>query len=101
MSINIFTSLLAILRLAVCILIYFSIFGIQKRFSLTIYSKSSVNKAINLPGISSISSILRRDSTASDTLSGEPAKDSKQIIKELGALITDLKLTGASAISGS
>ncbi len=98
LSVNIFSGSASFLRLAVYILIYFLLFGIERVFSLMIFSKTSKGTGIYLSGVGNIFSLFSKDSTAADTMSGAPAKDAEQLIKELGALITDLKLMGNLAI---
>ncbi len=72
--------------------LYVLIFGRQPQFELKIGSKTAKGGGITIPGASLL--LFGRQSTAADTLTGEPAQDARTIARELGALLTDLRTLG-------
>lgn len=100
-AMRMFSGNLKILRVIVFVFIYFKISGPIKVFSLQIHSKSAKGTGIFLPGVQKLQifNFKTNDTTALDTLAGAPAVDSEPLIRELGAIITDLKEMGDLAIS--
>lgn len=100
LGLRIFTRELGFINIAVYIALYFFVIGAGQAFSLLVFSKSSKGAGIHLPGVQQFSFLNFRtnETTALDTMSGSPAKDSETVIKELGAIITDLKQMGDLAI---
>ncbi len=86
-------SILAFLLLAVVYyLIYRAIFGRINNFSLTISSRSPKNAGITIPG-NPLSLLLGGDA-AVQSLYSRPGNDAEQIVRELGALLTDIRQMG-------
>lgn len=86
-------SILAFLLLAVVYyLIYRAIFGRINIFSLTISSRSPKNAGITIPG-NPLSLLLGGDA-AVQSLYSRPGNDAEQIVRELGALLTDIRQMG-------
>lgn len=77
--------------------IYFMYFGRQRTFSLVLTSKTSKGSGIFIPG-DIFSTIWGRDTTASQSLNAGPAHDAETVVKELGALLTDIRLMGDMGI---
>lgn len=76
--------------------IYMSYFGKQRMFSLSILSKTAKGSGIFIRGDMSI--IWGRDTTAVQSLSAGPARDAEAVVKDLGALLADIRLMGDIAI---
>lgn len=85
------------LAIAILLLVYFWIFmvyfGRRRTFSLMIASKTSKGSGIFIPG-NAFSLIWGRDNTALQSLNAGPASDAEVIVKELGAMITDIQQLG-------
>lgn len=77
--------------------IYMMYFGRQRTFSLVITSKTSESSGIFIPG-DVFSIVWGRDTTALQSLNAGPARDAEIIVKELGALLTDIRLMGDMGI---
>lgn len=73
-------------------LIYRAIFGRIKSFNLTISSRSPKNAGITIPG-NPLGLLLGGDAAVQSLYSG-PGKDAEQIVRELGALLTDIRQMG-------
>lgn len=82
-----------LLMLAVYFLIYMIVFGRRRFFSLMISSKTAQGSGIYIPG-DAFSQIWGRNSTALQSLNAGPAADAETIVRELGALLTDIRLMG-------
>jgi hypothetical protein len=100
LGLNILPNNSVIFRLLLYVVIYFLVSGRNQAFTLLVFSKSSKGAGIYLPGVQQfrIFSFRTNESTAADTMSGSPARDSELVVKELGAIITDLKQMGDFAI---
>ncbi len=86
-------SFLAFLLLAVVYyFIYRAIFGRINNFSLTISSRSPKNAGITIPG-NPLSLLLGGDA-AVQSLYSRPGNDAERIVRELGALLTDIRQMG-------
>ena len=84
---------LAFLVLAVVYyFIYRVIFGRIRSFNLTISSRSPKNAGITIPG-NPIGLLLGGDAAVQSLYSG-PGQDAEQIVRELGALLTDIRQLG-------
>jgi len=81
------------LLLAVYFWIFKVYFGRNRTFSLMIASKTSKGSGIFIPG-DAFSLIWGRDNTALQSLNAGPAKDAEVIVKELGAMLTDIQQLG-------
>jgi len=73
--------------------IYIMYFGRQRTFSLVITSKSSKSSGIFIPG-NIFSIVWGRDITALQSLNADPGRDAEIVARELGALLTDIRLMG-------
>lgn len=73
--------------------LYLTYFGKQRAFSLVVASRTAQGSGIFIPG-NSFSLVLGRDKTAMQSLSAGPAADAELIVKELGAVLTDIRLLG-------
>lgn len=73
--------------------IYMVYFGRHRNFSLSITSRTGKNAGIYIPG-NPLSFLWGRDNTAVNTLMAGPARDAETVIKELGAMLTDLQQMG-------
>ncbi len=82
---------------AVFFYIALSILGRARTFSLRLGSKSGKGSGIFIPG-NAFSLILPGDMTASQTLTAGPAKDAELVVKELGAVLTDIRQLGELGI---
>lgn len=100
-AMNLFSGELRVLRVIFFIIVYFKIIGSIRVFSLQLYSKSTKGTGIFLPGVQKLQifNFRTNDTTALDTVTGVPAMDSELLIREIGAIITDLKEMGDLAIS--
>jgi hypothetical protein len=72
--------------------IYRAIFGRVRSFNLTISSRSPKNAGITIPG-NPLGLLLGGDAAVQSLYSG-PGRDAEQIIRELGALLTDIRQMG-------
>lgn len=81
-----------ILLIAGYLVVYRIFFGLKKYFSLQIFTKSASGKGIYIPGNTFFS--LFSEKTASETLNANPAKDAQSLVRELGAIITDIRQSG-------
>lgn len=77
--------------------IYMTYFGKQRTFSLVVMSKTAKSSGIFIPG-KVFSIVWGRDTTALQSLNAGPASDAEIIVKELGALLTDIRLMGDMGI---
>jgi hypothetical protein len=88
---------LALVSLLLLIGIYFWIYmvylGRHRTFSLAITSRTAKNSGIYIPG-NPLSFLWGRDSTAVNTLMAGPGRDAQTVIKELGAVLTDIQQMG-------
>ncbi len=73
--------------------IYMAYFGRHRNFSLSITSRTGKNSGIYIPG-NPLSFLWGRDNTAVNTLMAGPARDAETVIKELGAMLTDVQQMG-------
>ena len=72
--------------------IYRAIFGRVRSFNLTISSRSPKNAGITIPG-NPLGLFLGGDAALQSLYSG-PGEDAEQIVRELGALLTDIRQMG-------
>ena len=72
--------------------IYRAIFGRVRSFNLTISSRSPKNAGITIPG-SPLGLFLGGDAAVQSLYSG-PGRDADQIVRELGAMLTDIRQMG-------
>lgn len=88
---------LPVLSVALLLVVYFWIFmvyfGRRRTFSLMMASKTSKGSGIFIPG-DTFSVAWGRDNTALQSLNAGPAKDAEIIVKELGAMLTDIQQLG-------
>jgi hypothetical protein len=77
--------------------LYIFTFGRQRTFSLLIGSKTMKDKGIYIPG-DSFRLVFTRDNTAVESISAHPAKDAELVVRELGALLLDIRLLGDMGI---
>lgn len=83
-----------LILLAIYGFVFLNLFGAyQHTFSLLIGSKSMKDKGIFIPG-DTLRLFSTRDTTALQALGGGPAEDAESVIKELGALLTDIRHLG-------
>lgn len=82
-----------LLVLAADLIIYFLIFGRYRIFTLQLMSKTAKGTGINIEG-DPLSRIFGGDRTAAQTLQSGPGQDSDEVISELGAMLTDIRLLG-------
>jgi hypothetical protein len=73
--------------------VYMIFFGRKRIFSLMISSKTGKAGGIYIPG-NAFSLIWGRNNTALQSLSAGPAGEAENIVRELGALLTDIRLMG-------
>ncbi|MES0490270.1 MAG: hypothetical protein ABUK01_09775 [Leptospirales bacterium] len=73
--------------------IYIIYFGREPTFSLVIASKTAKDSGIYIPG-NIISAITGNSNTALQSVNGSPAQDAETVVKELGALLTDIRQLG-------
>lgn len=86
-----------VLMLAAYYFIYTMLFGRQRSFTLMISSKTGQSAGIFIPG-DTFSLIWGRNNTAVQSLNAGPAGDAETIVRELGALLTDIRLLGDMGI---
>jgi len=93
---NSFLSQFAILSLPLLTVVYYyvyrAIFGRVRSFNLTISSRSPKNAGITIPG-NPLGLFLGGDAAVQSLYSG-PGRDAEQIVRELGALLTDIRQMG-------
>lgn len=82
-----------IILLGAYFLIYILFFGRIRSFSLRITSRTAKGTGIYIPG-NFLAGIFRGNTAASQSMSAGPDKDAEVVVKELGALITDIQLMG-------
>lgn len=87
-----FTPLAFLLLAVVYYFIYRAIFGRMNSFRLAISSRSPKNAGITIPG-NPVGLILGGDAAVQSLYSG-PGRDAQQIVRELGALLTDIRQMG-------
>ncbi len=73
--------------------IYLMYFGRQRTFSLVITSNSSKSSGIFIPG-NIFSIVWGHDITALQSLNADPGCDAEIVARDLGALLTDIRLMG-------
>lgn len=72
--------------------VYRLFFGLRRCFSVQILTKSVSGKGISIPGNTLFS--FFSDKTATESLNANPAKDAQMLVRELGAIITDIRQSG-------
>lgn len=82
-----------ILVVAASVLVYLMVMGRNRIFTLQIGSKSAQGYGINIEG-DPISKLFGGDRTAVQTLQAGPGNDADEVIHELGAMLTDIRLLG-------
>jgi hypothetical protein len=73
--------------------LYIYTFGRHRTFSLLIGSKTMKDSGIYIPG-DSFRLIFSRDNTAVESISANPSVDSEKVVRELGALLLDIRQLG-------
>jgi hypothetical protein len=87
----------SIVLIATYVVIFFLLFGRHQSFSLAIGSKAAKEAAIYIPG-DSFRLFFRGNTTALESLEAGPAADANLIIRELGAMLLDIKILGDHGI---
>ena len=79
------------------LVIFLLIFGRMKTFTMQISSKTAKDSGITIEG-NPILRLLGGDRTAAQTLQAGPGLDAEKVVRELGAMITDVKQLGEMGI---
>lgn len=82
-----------ILVIVASFLVYILLLGRNRIFTLQIGSKSAQGYGINIEG-DPITKLFGGDRTAIQTLQAGPGNDADEVIHELGAMLTDIRLLG-------